>query len=129
MKRAILLCVLAVLFVLSTAAHGEEATTLTGEFVWSHRSTTGALEAIFTPKGDGKWDVVFHFEFRGKPHVYTGTAEGSLTDGTLSGTVLNENQRRTFAFSGDVQEGRFSGRHSEVENGREKSTGTLTLGG
>ena len=129
MKKIVWLLAVPVVVALHLAgAVAEENRTRVGEFVWDSGGQ-GTLEAVFTATGEGRWDVVFRFKFRGERHVYTGTAEGSLTDGTLSGTVLNENQRRTFTFSGDVQEGRFSGRHSEVQNGREKSTGTLTLGG
>jgi hypothetical protein len=130
MKRAALSIVaLAILLTISAGtATAEEAQTLTGEFIWSHRSTTGDLEAIFTPKGEGKWDVAFHFEFRGKPHVYSGTAEGSLKGGELKGTVLNESKHRTFTFTGTVTEGQFSGTHAEIGDDGAMETGTLTLG-
>jgi hypothetical protein len=49
--------------------------------------------------------------------VYSGTAEGSLSEG----------KKRTFTFTGEFDDGRFSGTHSETTGGREASTGTLTL--
>ena len=106
---------------------GEEMTTLTGEFVWEHGNATGDLEAVFTPTGEGSWDVAFHFTFRNKPHTYSGSAQGSLTAGALSGTVLNENKKRTFAFEGSFEDGIFNGTHAEVGDQRTSSTGTLTL--
>ncbi len=84
------------------------ATTLTGEYVWAHRDNSGELRAVFTPSGARTWDVDFHFSFRGKPHVYSGSAKGNLDDGPLEGTVNNENKRRTFSFSGEVKDGAFS---------------------
>ena len=107
MKKLALIALLA----LSAAglAHAEgDSKTLTGSFVWDSGNTTGDLEAIFTPTGDdGVWDVAFHFEFRGRPHVYSGSAKGDLAEGRLEGRVLNDNKRRTFTFEGflSVQRG------------------------
>lgn len=113
----------------ATEATATEATTLDGEFYWAEGEASGTLQAVFTPKETaGEWDVAFHFEFRGKSHLYTGTAAGSLVSGQLSGTAQNENKGRTFTFTGKVAEGKFSGTHAETTEGR-KSTGTLTLGG
>ena len=131
MKRvALLIAAMAILLTVSSGFAGaEETQTLTGEFVWTHRGASGDLEAIFTPKGEGKWEVAFHFEFRGKPHVYSGTAEGSLTSGALKGTVLNEGKKRTFTFNGTVKDGKFTGTHAEVGDDGDQETGTLSLGG
>ena len=107
----------------------DEPRTLKGEFVWNHRDSAVDLEAVFTPTGENRWDVAFHFEFRGKPHTYSGTAEGSLTDGGLSGKVRNENKKRTFTFKGKFKNEVFTGAHAETTDGRAQSTGTLTLGG
>lgn len=81
------------------------------------------------PTGEEAWDVSFHFEFRGRAHVYTGTAEGSLSRGALKGEVKNENRRRTFRFTGTTEGGTFRGTHSEIEEGRQYGTGTLSLQG
>jgi hypothetical protein len=106
----------------------EESQTLQGEFHWERRDVRGALEAVFTPTGEGTWDVSFHFEFREEPHTYTGTAEGSLENGPLKGTVKNENKKRTFTFEGTVTDGQFTGDHSELDGEKVYDTGTLTLG-
>ncbi len=127
MKRSVAL--LALLLAMTVAHGAPETQTLTGEFFWSGRGASGELEAVFTPTGEQAWDVSFHFEFRGRSHVYTGTAEGSLSQGELRGKVKNENKRRTFLFSGTVKDGRFRGNHAETKGGREHSTGTLTLSG
>ena len=123
--------VLAAVLILSIApaAVAEGVQTLTGEFVWSHRNNSGDLEAIFTETEEGRWEVEFHFTFRGKPHVFSGTAEGSLHDGELKGTVNSENKARTFTFSGTVKDGQFEGTHAEMEDGTAHRTGTLSLGG
>ena len=110
-------------------AGAEESRTLTGEFVWNKRGNRGDIEAMFTATGKETWDVTFHFTFRGTPHIYEGTAEGSLVEGDLTGTVLNENRKRTFTFTGAFKDGKFRGTHSEIEGQREVQTGTLTLGG
>ena len=130
MRRTILLIAIGVLLVAvlparSFADDGE--LTMNGEFVWTNRSTTGDLEAVFTPVEAGKWEVAFHFTFRDDPHVYKGTAEGSLDDGDLRGEVRNENEQRTFTFEGRVKDGRFEGTHAEVTDGRGGKTGTMML--
>jgi len=104
-----------------------ETRTLTGAYEWSARGSSGDLEAVFTPTGENTWDVSFHFEFRGEAHTYSGTAEGALGDGSLSGTVLNEKKKRTFSFTGEFAEGEFSGTHSERHGTSDVDTGTLTL--
>lgn len=113
----------------TTAA--SEPVTLEGGFVWerSDGNQTGDLKAVFTPTGDGTWDVAFHFDWEDGPHVYAGTAEGSLTEGELSGRVNNDSEDRpgSFVFKGTVADGSFSGTHAWLEGEEEKSTGTLTL--
>jgi prolyl oligopeptidase len=111
----------------ASAAKSDGTRTLKGEFTWSQRNQTGDIEAIFTPTGDGTWDVAFHFNFRDQPHVYAGTASGQLSAGELQGTVQNENKQRTFRFRGRIEDGKFEGRHAEVDGTDEQETGTLTL--
>ncbi len=130
MKRIALLLALALTVSLVPAvlaADGEK--TLNGEYHWTNADEKGALKAVFTPTGKETWDVSFYFQFRDKDHTYTGTATGSLSDGSLSGTVKNENQRRTFTFEGTTADGSFEGKHAETTGGGERRTGTLVLGG
>ncbi|MEL7061528.1 MAG: hypothetical protein AAGN46_16000 [Acidobacteriota bacterium] len=106
----------------------EDSTTLTGEYHWNQIRESGDLRAVFTPTGEATWDVAFHFRFNGQPHVYEGTANGSLTDGELAGKVFNENKRRTFTFEGKTRNGTFRGEHQEISRrGRVIDTGTLEL--
>ena len=109
------------------AAPQVETETLSGEYVWSNNDMKGELEAVFTPAGENRWDVAFPFTFRGKPRTYSGEAEGSLTQGTLKGRVLNESKRRTFRFAGAFEDGTFRGTHAELSDGEAYSTGTLML--
>jgi hypothetical protein len=126
-RRTILWTLVLGLLVAPLAVLAETAQTLHGEYAWDQGGASGDLEAVFTPKADGEWDVAFHFTFRGRPHTYEGTAEGSLTEGSLKGTVQNDNKRRTFTFQGTCAAGKFSGTHAEVTNGKEYRTGTLKL--
>jgi len=121
---AVLACVAAL-----TVVNATESRTLRGEYQWDQRGKGGDLEAVFTPTGDGAWDVTFHFEFRVKAHVYSGTAEGSLTEGSLSGKVFNENKKRTFLFTGSFEDGTFRGTHAEIHGDDRQETGTLSLEG
>ncbi len=129
MKRTALVLVGLAILLAAAVAGAEESRTLTGEFVWNHRGNRGDVEAVFTATGQGTWDVTFRFTFRGTPHVYQGTAEGSLSEGDLRGKVLNETKKRTFTFTGAFNDGEFRGTHAEIEGQREVQTGTLTLGG
>jgi len=128
-KIALPLVVLTVLALAQVPhSHAEDNITLTGEFVWTQRDNSGSLEAVFTPAGEGEWEVAFHFDFRGTGHVYSGTAKGSLSEGELSGEVRNENKKRTFVFGGEFKDGVFNGTHAETTGDRKQETGTLTLG-
>lgn len=130
MRKSIFGSMIAVLLLGSWAGFAlaaDESTTLTGEYIWENRDTKGDLEAVFTPTGEGTWDVSFHFDFSDKPHTYTGTAEGSLTEGALSGEVRNEDKKRVFRFAGAFEDGTFRGDHEETTEGRERRTGTMTL--
>lgn len=120
-----LLCLALLLFAAPTFA--ADMVRLQGEYRWSEGQADGPLSATFTPLEIGTWKVAFSFRFNGQPHLYTGTATGQLDDGSLSGTVQNEKESRTFTFSGKVQDGKFEGIHSELRRGSERQTGTLAL--
>lgn len=113
------------------APDGNDEHTLIGAYHWERGETKGDLKAVFTPSADGEgaWNVAFHFDFRGDAHTYTGEAKGSLTNGSLEGTVYNEEKNRTFTFEGTMEDGKFEGTHGEVGGRRgTRRTGTLTLG-
>ena len=104
--------------------------TLQGGFVWENDDGNheGDLKAIFTPSGEGEWNVSFHFDWEDGAHVYKGTCSGSL-DGKLSGDVVSDGEREmNFKFSGSFENGSFSGVHNFVtKEGEVKRAGTLTL--
>ena len=125
MRQTVLLLAVLLLLLTVPTLGAEDSQTLKGSFAWS-RGSEGDLEAVFTPTGTDEWDVSFYFEFRGN-HVYSGTAQGSLTQGELKGTVQNEDKRRTFTFSGRITDDKFKGTHAETTGGSSKTTGTMTL--
>ncbi len=129
MKRVALFAVLTLVtfWIVGATSGGEGEKTLTGEYRWTQGNTSDELKAVFKADGESAWDVKFYFDFRDKPHVYTGRAEGSLTDGPLKGEVKNENKRRTFTFEGTVENGKFRGKHAELQDGEPYATGTLDL--
>lgn len=102
--------------------------TLKGSYVWEQGEEEGTVEAVFTPKAEQAWEVVFRFQRSGTSHTYQGTAEGSLENGSLSGRVESDQRRRTFTFSGVVKNGKFTGSHASGEGAAAERTGTLTLG-
>lgn len=108
------------------AADGDQK--LQGTYIWEQAKETGSLEAVFTPNGAGQWKVSFYFTFQGEPHVYSGTADGSLTNGSLAGRVQTDNGKGVFTFSGEFKDGKFQGSHARLTAGNEERTGTLSLG-
>ena len=108
-----------------TAKAASADTTMVGEYNWN-QGVSGDLKAVFTPDGEGQWQVSFYFDFRNEPHTYTGTAKGAM-DGTLEGEVKNESKKRSFTFEGSFEDGVFNGNHAETTPGRARRTGTMML--
>src|SRR5262245_19311904 len=129
MRRATQLAVVVSVLVLSLglATGKDEERTLTGSYQWTDGGKSGELKAIFTPTGEAKWSVSFYFDFAGKSHIYTGTAEGTLANGELKGHVQNEQKNRSWNFKGTFKEGEFHGTHAETGDDGEHATGSLTL--
>ena len=124
MKR--LFPVLIAVLALSGLASGQKERMFTGHYRWDARDESGRLDVVFSATGEETWDVVFRFNFQG-PHVYSGTAEGSLDEGPLTGEVSDEAGDRKFAFRGNFRKGKFRGSHFEVTGGSRRKTGTLSL--
>jgi len=128
MRKIMLVFLFAVLG--ATVAHAADVT-VDGSYVWKRRKGEykGTFKAVFTPVSEGKWKVVFNFKYKDKPYRYTGTATGSLQNGTLKGTVLNDDKKRTFTFIGTVKDGKMTGTHKEIKKRGSKKieidTGTL----
>jgi len=130
MKRTALAFVLVALIVSAYAggAQAADTETLTGEFIWNNEGQSGEIEAIFTGTTDGHWDVAFHFIWEDEPHIWAGTAEGSLTDGDLKGSVITDHESKgTFVFEGTFKDGKFTGTHASMRSGERDDTGTMTL--
>lgn len=101
--------------------------TLEGEYQWNRMEEPGPIKAVFTATGDDQWDVDFHFVFRDEPHVYSGTAKGSLTEGALEGEVMSDgDEPRPFEFAGETADGVFKGTHG-TKGDDAQETGTITL--
>lgn len=134
MKLAIRLacaCVLVALF--SGWSLASDDVVLGGSFVWNSDDGDhkGDLKAVFSPKGDGKddWSVSFYFQWEESPHIWSGTAKGSLSEGALEGEVESDGERKsTFRFSGSFENGVFNGKHSTLtQEGETRELGTLKL--
>lgn len=131
-KAAMILMALALLVTLPGLAVAEDAAadseTLTGQFKWNRMDDPGDIKAVFTATGENTWDVSFYFDFRDEPHVYTGTAEGSLTDGALKGKVMSDGEKPSpFSFEGKFVDGTFEGVHHSLRDEEPAETGTITL--
>lgn len=111
------------------AADAPAPRTLTGTYIWEQANEAGDLKAVFTPAEEGHWKVDFHFVFQGQAHVYSGTADGKLDQGALSGRVETDQGRGVFTFQGEFKDGKFTGSHARLSAGNEERTGTLVLGG
>lgn len=130
MVKILMLACLSVLPFLSLTAGDVK---MEGEFAWIRRNkeTKAPLKAVFTSDGKKKWKVIFNFKWGKKAKIYTGTAEGELVDGKLTGKILNDNKKRTFSFVADMKSGKLTGEHWEISKrrGKEKKTrtGTFTM--
>lgn len=132
MKKAALTLVAVLLVFLvpgfSSAADEPKVQKMTGEFKWNRMDEPGELKAFFKPTGENTWDVAFYFEFRDEPHIYRGTAEGSLKQGTLKGNVMTDGDEPSpFTFEGTVKDGKFEGTHASMREEEPQETGTLSL--
>lgn len=129
MNRTALLLLSACIVLALVPAWGaaSEIRHLTGVYNSGYQDAPRRLRAEFKSTAVGQWDVVFHFTHGGQKLSYVGTAEGSLTDGELSGRV-SAGRGRIFVFHGEVEDGKFRGKHAEVEHsGEETETGPLRL--
>ncbi|MEM7352189.1 MAG: hypothetical protein AAF657_15420 [Acidobacteriota bacterium] len=129
-KPAIAILALAALALTAPSLFADESQTLTGQFIWerSDKNIDGDLRAVFEPTGESAWNVSFYFKFEEKDHIYSGTAEGSLTDGTLKGKVMSDGDKpRPFEFEGTFADGSFQGTHTGFRKGEPSPTGTMTL--
>lgn len=102
--------------------------TLTGTFDWSNQpNQKHPLTATFTPDGPAKWKVVFHCAWNGKPVTFAGNVTGKLDGpGDFKGEATGAG-KRTWVFRGQGSRTELSARHFETTNGKEQSTGHLTL--
>jgi len=128
---ASLVAVFGLFFLAPGGAGASETVTLEGSFYWniSEKGRRGDLIGVFTPTSQDSWDVAFHFEWEGEPRVWKGSAQGSLTEGSLKGEVQTDDPEYqfTFRFSGDFKDGTFHGTHGQLEEGELEDRGTLTL--
>jgi hypothetical protein len=105
----------------------DAAKVLDGQWRWNQGNEVGDLKATFEPVTATSWKVSFSFNFDG-PHVYTGTAEGSLAEGgRLEGRVHSDKGRREWRFEGTFKNGKLDGKHFEKRGREEELSGTLTL--
>ena len=127
-KKFVFVALFFVLFSSVNSLMGEDVK-WEGEYKWvrTKGEKKGTVTAQFTPDGEDKWKVKFFFKWGKSDHVYSGTATGSVKDGKLEGTVLNDDKKRSFTFKGIVKNGILTGTHNETTKDREKKTGTITM--
>ena len=126
-----LLVVLAIVIVAAGTAAADDEVALVGSFVWERSDKTlgGELDVVFTPSGTGEWMVAFQFDWEDEPHVFSGTAQGSLT-GDLTGNVASDDPGHPlkFEFKGAFLDGKFTGTHGYFNGkGELVDSGTLEL--
>lgn len=130
-RSILVLLVLSSLFLAAPALLAAENQTLEGEFIWEREDGeyAGELKAVFEPTGESTWNVSFYFNFDDKDHVYSGTAEGNLTDGELTGEVMSDDEEKhPYTFSGTFDDdGSFAGTHQFLGGEEARDTGRITL--
>ncbi len=102
-----------------------------GSYVWDRpdQKTEGELDVVFTPTGEGAWNVVFRFDWEGEAREFAGTATGDL-DGELKGNVDSDDPSHPleFEFTGVFSDGKFNGTHGYFNRrGELVESGTLEL--
>ena len=109
-----------------TAQARKDTTTFQGRYDWS-QGGGDELRADFRPDGENRWKVAFRFQFSGRKETWSGSAQGSLTEGsTLTGTATMGS--RNWVFDAAIKDGVMSGSHREVKrSGREYTTGTFEI--
>lgn len=96
-----------------------------GRYEWSG-GESGPLTTTFRPDGDDAWSVTFRFVFNGRTETWSGTANGSLADGSaLQGLVTAGS--RSWRFSATVEDGVLRAEHAEVKRGRAVPSGTFVV--
>jgi len=118
-----------VLVVIAVPGVAGERTNLSGSYIWERTDKTveGELDVVLTPGDEGEWTVAFHFDWEGEPHVFEGTAKGSLT-GDLFGNVDSDDPGHPlkFEFKGAFSDGTFNGTHGYFNSkGELVDSGTL----
>ena len=108
------------------ATQAGETTTLRGSYDWKDGGSDD-LSADFEPDGDDRWMVTFRFRWNDRDHTWSGTAEGSLEDGSkLTGTATSGN--RNWVFEAGIEDGVMRGTHTEIQkSGKEYNTGSFEL--
>jgi len=105
---------------------GKSTATFEGKYDWA-QGGNDELRVDFKPDGEDRWKVAFRFHFSGRKETWSGTAVGSLHDGsTLTGTATSGG--RNWIFKAGIENGVMRGTHREVKRGgREYATGTFEV--
>ncbi len=107
--------------------------TMKGQYIWIKTPRVrDDVTATFSPVGQDRWKVSFHFNWHKKDHVYEGEAQGNLINGKLEGWVAEDAIGAIYRFKGVTKKGVFSGSHLQVQTraGQEDlliNTGTLEM--
>ena len=104
------------------------AVTMSGTFVWNgKKGKKHELKAVFTPAGQNKWTVAFTAKWgKGYPK-YTGTAEGDLRNGKVTGEAQNAKKKRKWTFTGAGKDGTLTCSHAEIKGKNQKQSGSFTI--
>lgn len=113
---------------LAAAQPGAGDLKFAGTFVWNNKKDKShPINAVFTPNGEKKWNVVFTFNWGKGPQTWKGTAEGTLKDGEIKGDVKSGDEKRNFNFTGAEKNGAFECTHNELKGGKPLATGSMTI--
>lgn len=140
MSRASMILICTVMFLsfgdgyAAEEAEAEKKLEYAGTFVWNKKSRNiykkkFPLKAILTPDGKGKWHIEFSFTWEKKPHVFTGSLNGDLKDGAITGFAERGKGKMRWTFSGAASKGAIFCEHRHVlrKNRGARTTGTFEL--
>jgi len=118
-KKFTIILLTVITFLSSNNIFASEDIILSGTYK-SIKYGSGPLTGIFTKIASKKYNAVFKFVWKKKNYIYTGTLEGNLTKGDISGIIFNKTKKRRFIFKAKAANGKISGTQWETYGPKKK---------
>jgi hypothetical protein len=118
-KQVSITLLIAIIGLISFNAFSADKVTMSGTYK-SIKYGSGPMTGVFTKTASKKYDAVFNFTWKKKNYTYSGTVEGNLKKGNISGIIFNETKKRRFIFKAKTSNGKICGTQWETYGKRKK---------